>query len=216
MPTLPSAPTRATAARISVLVLACAASLPMRDMLHTSLTTHWAQPGEPIAFEAIPERDVQIGRAANVLVDVWNVPPPTAESIVRASVAEGERHGLPASLLLGMMAAESGFRTQVRNGYGAVGLMQVVASIHSDKLPPGSGHHALTRPDVNIAVGARILSDCLRSADGNLTRALARYSGNARNYATKVRRHARAFELALGDIDTPLSPGRNPTSVASG
>lgn len=203
------------AARIGVLVLACAASLPARDALHTSFANAFGPVRNGTEFEPLPLRDTEIARTSAVLTEVWSVPAPTAEAIVRTSLEQGERHGLPASLLLGIMAAESGFRTSVRNGYGAVGLMQVVASVHGDKLPPGAGRHALTDPELNIAVGAQILSDCLRNTDGNLTRALARYSGNARNYANKVRHHQRAFELALGDSDTPLETKRSQV-VASG
>lgn len=142
-----------------------------------------------------------IERAKDILHDDWNVPYDTAEVIVRSSLQAAARHDLPASLLLGIMATESGFRTTAHNSYGAVGLMQVVASVHRDKITEGPPREALKNPRTNIRVGAQVLADCLRSARGNLERALARYSGNTRNYARKVERYQREFEEALGDAD---------------
>ncbi len=205
---------RSIAVRVGTMLFACALTTPLTWHLNRLSTLRFSDAPATGQFEPLDDRELAIGRAASVITDVWDVSPAEAESIVRASVQEGEERGLPASLLLGIMAAESGFRANARNGYGAVGLMQVVARVHADKLPAGAGKQMLTDPRVNISIGAKVLADCLRATGGNVPRALARYSGNARQYATKVQRFRQAFTIALGDGDTPLQLDRSATVLA--
>jgi soluble lytic murein transglycosylase-like protein len=94
-----------------------------------------------------------------------------------------QRDGVPAELLIAMMQKESSLRPKVQSHYGAQGLMQVVRRWHHDKLGPSE---SLFDPEVNIRVGADVLEEYLEKADGSLTKALKKYSGNARGYATKV------------------------------
>lgn len=94
-----------------------------------------------------------------------------------------QRDGVPAELLIAMMSKESSLRPKVQSNYGAQGLMQVVRRWHHDKLRPSE---SLFDPEVNIRVGADVLEEYLTKADGSLTKALKKYSGNASGYATKV------------------------------
>ena len=99
-----------------------------------------------------------------------------AESAKRSSAIKPE-------LLMAIMQKESALRPKIQNRYGAQGLMQVVRRWHRDKLHPSE---SLLDPAVNIRVGADILEEYLEDADGNLTKALAKYSGNARGYSKKI------------------------------
>jgi len=56
----------------------------------------------------------------------------------------------------------------------------------------------ITKPDVNIRLGAKVLDVYLQEADGNLDEALKRYSGGATDYAEKVRN---AHQLIVAAID---------------
>lgn len=94
-----------------------------------------------------------------------------------------QRDGVPAELLIAMMQKESSLRPKVQSNYGAQGLMQVVRRWHHDKLRPSE---SLFDPEVNIRVGADVLEEYLAKADGSVSKALKKYSGNARGYATKV------------------------------
>jgi soluble lytic murein transglycosylase-like protein len=94
-----------------------------------------------------------------------------------------KRNGVPPELLIAVMQKESSLRPSVESHYGAQGLMQVVRRWHPDKLLPSE---SLFDPEVNIRVGAAVLEEYLDHADGSLTTALAKYSGNARGYATRV------------------------------
>ena len=92
------------------------------------------------------------------------------------------------------MQKESAFRAKVQNRYGAQGLMQVVRRWHREKLSPSE---SLFDPEVNIRVGADILEEYIELAGGSLTKALIKYSGNARSYSSKVLKESRKLaELA--------------------
>jgi len=86
-------------------------------------------------------------------------------------------------LLLAIMQKESSLRADVKNGYGAIGLMQVVPRFHKEKIKAGE---TLFDPDVNIRVGAQVLDEYLRWHKGELNAALKRYSGGARGYPRDV------------------------------
>ena len=94
-----------------------------------------------------------------------------------------KRDGMSPELLIAMMQKESSLRPKVQSRYGAQGLMQVVRRWHPDKLHPSE---SLFDPEVNIRVGADVLEEYLEKAGGSLNKALGKYSGNARGYATRV------------------------------
>ncbi|HWK61088.1 MAG TPA: transglycosylase SLT domain-containing protein [Eoetvoesiella sp.] len=101
------------------------------------------------------------------------------------------REGLAPELLIAIMQKESVFRPKVQNRYGAQGLMQVVRRWHSDKLHKSE---SLFDPAVNVRVGTDILEEYLESYDGNLWKALAKYSGNSSGYAKTVINESRKLE----------------------
>lgn len=125
----------------------------------------------------------------------YRQPQSIVNRIVSAAYKESSRQGLSPFLILAIIEKESGFRPDVVNFYGAVGLMQVVPRYHHDKLkaPKSQALLALKNPEVNVAVGVRILKEYLAQKEGNLEAALIKYSGNARQYTKKVTR----YELAL-------------------
>lgn len=114
------------------------------------------------------------------------------ESTVRKYVdlawAEAYRRDwLKPELLIAIIQKESSFRAKVQSRYGAQGLMQVVRRWHGDKLHPSE---SLFDPEVNIRVGADVLEEYLELADGDLDRALRKYSGNARGYANTIKKES--------------------------
>lgn len=113
----------------------------------------------------------------------------------------GKRNGVPPELLIAMMQKESSLRPEVQSHYGAQGLMQVVRRWHHDKVHPSE---SLFDPEVNIRVGAGVLEEYLEEADGSLSKALKKYSGNAQNYArtvlTESYQLARVAAEAVGEV----------------
>ncbi len=72
--------------------------------------------------------------------------------------------------------------------------MQVLPRAHPRKVQAIGGIQALFNPRKNIATGSKILDEYLRGSNGNLDRALRRYSGNSRNYHQKVMRFYRRLK----------------------
>ena len=99
-----------------------------------------------------------------------------------------KRQLLDPELLIAIIHKESEFRPKVQSRYGAQGLMQVVPRWHREKLRPSE---SLFDPEVNIRVGADVLEEYLAQAGGNMENALRKYSGNARNYASHIRKESR-------------------------
>lgn len=110
------------------------------------------------------------------------------QTAVEVAYEQAAMYGLPPTLILAIIEQESGFRPEVVNNHGAVGLMQVVPRYHREKLETRDGIKELQNPEANIRVGSQILNEYLAMHGGNLAQALKKYSGNARNYFEKVSR----------------------------
>lgn len=136
------------------------------------------------------------------LAEKLRKPPQAVQKYVQLAWAEaGRRVGLTPELLIAIMHKESTFRPKVQNRYGAQGLMQVVRRWHREKL---KASESLFDPAVNVRVGADILEEYLESVGGDLSKALAKYSGNSRGYANKVlgesRKLAHVADMAAAEV----------------
>lgn len=128
----------------------------------------------------------------------YRQPETNVRRIVAASFAVAEEFEVPPTLILAMIRQESSLRPNARSSFGAMGLMQVVPRFHREKL----ARYGLEEADLfvvehNIRIGATVLTEYLRRRGGNLERALAKYSGNARNYAYRVARFERELRSLL-------------------
>lgn len=126
------------------------------------------------------------------------------QQYVHLAWAEARRRtGLSPELLIAIMHRESTFQPKVQSSYGAQGLMQVVRRWHREKL---RASESLFDPEVNVRVGADILEEYLELVGGDLSKALAKYSGNTRGYAKTVigesRKLAQVADLAAAEVAT--------------
>jgi len=83
-------------------------------------------------------------------------------------------HHVPLSWVLAVIYAESGGVQGAVSPVGAVGLMQIMASMH----PCGTKQQLLDDPDRNIGCGTRLLGESL-AAGYDLPRAASRYNAGA-------------------------------------
>lgn len=102
--------------------------------------------------------------------------------LVQESWAVGKKVGIEPTLILAVMAIESGFNPFAQSHVGAQGLMQVMTGIHHDKYELFGGRRAAFDPVTNLRVGVQVLQDCIRRA-GSLEAGLKYYVGAA-NLAT--------------------------------
>jgi soluble lytic murein transglycosylase-like protein len=136
-----------------------------------------------------------------------------ASGLTRVALAlerEGWRSGVDPRLLLSVMLVENApLDPLAESSVGAIGLMQVMPFHAGGWGCPGRD---LTNPDDNICHGARILSEELRRAGGDLDRALLRYNGcvlgtntpNCHSYPMWV--YGSAGEEWMSDIVASLRP----------
>jgi soluble lytic murein transglycosylase-like protein len=160
------------------------------------------EPRQTAVIQQVPIADKnQATRAersalAQHISKLYRRPASQAHRIVDAAYRVGGQRGVPPTLLLAIVAQESSFNPQARSSYGAQGLMQVVPRFHPEKVQGIAHPEGLNHPESNIEVGALVLKDYWKRS-GNLSAALARYSGGANQYAQKVFRHWAQFERVL-------------------
>ena len=139
---------------------------------------------------------VEAERLATHIAQKWKVPQPTAQRVVKAAYEQAPKQRISPTLVLAIVAQESGFRPAAQSSRGAQGLMQVRAVDHPDKLR-GKQHSALLEPETNIEVGTQVLAEYLDEHGGQLDAALKAYSGNASAFSRKVRAAWQEFEQVV-------------------
>ncbi len=133
----------------------------------------------------------------------YRVAPEPLSALVAEAYDIGRRTKLDPTLILAIMAVESGFNPFAQSAVGAQGLMQVMTKIHGDKYETFGGRLAAFDPLTNLRVGVKVLQECIARA-GSLEGGLRFYVGAANleddsGYAGKVMaEHARIQSVASG------------------
>lgn len=133
----------------------------------------------------------------------YNVAPEPLSALVAEAYDIGGRTKLDPTLILAIMAIESGFNPFAQSPVGAQGLMQVMTKVHSDKYEGFGGKLAAFDPVTNLRVGVKVLQECISRA-GSVEGGLKFYvgAGNLEDdsgYASKVlAEHSRLQMVASG------------------
>ncbi len=133
----------------------------------------------------------------------YGVAPEPVAALVSESYKMGSKAKLEPTLILAIMAIESGFNPFAQSPMGAQGLMQVMTGIHHDKYKDLGGKHAAFDPVSNLRVGISVLLECINRA-GSLEGGLRFYVGaailyNDGGYTAKVlAEHERLRQVARG------------------
>lgn len=197
-------------------VVALTARPDLRQVGESHLMS-WLQARQAVVIGMQPELDaVDRATAANpkdlpkqqAAVAYWlskkyRVAPEPLSALVAEAYEIGARTKLDPTLILAVMAVESGFNPFAQSPVGAQGLMQVMTVIHSDKYESFGGKLAAFDPVTNLRVGVKVLQECIQRA-GSLHDGLRYYVGAANlgddgGYADKVMaEHARLHLVATG------------------
>lgn len=133
----------------------------------------------------------------------YRVAPEPLSALVAEAYDIGVRTKIDPTLILAVMAIESGFNPFAQSPVGAQGLMQVMTKIHSDKYENFGGTLAAFDPLSNLRVGVKVLQECIARA-GSMQAGLRYYVGAANieddgGYAAKVMaEYARLQMVAKG------------------
>lgn len=148
----------------------------------------------------------------------YSVAPEPISRLVQEAWDVGQRAGLEPTLVLAIMAIESGFNPFAQSHVGAQGLMQVMTGIHREKYEVFGGRNAAFDPVTNLRVGVQVLKDCIRRA-GSLEGGLKYYVGAANmthdgGYGAKVLAEQGFLrQVALGK-QVPVNVSNAPRVVA--
>ncbi len=86
--------------------------------------------------------------------------------LVQEAWAAGPRAHMEPTLILAVMAVESGFNPFAQSSVGAQGLMQVMTRVHDDKYEAFGGNMAAFDPVTNLRVGVQVLKECIQRNGG--------------------------------------------------
>ncbi|MES2634636.1 MAG: lytic transglycosylase domain-containing protein [Pseudomonadota bacterium] len=207
-------------ALVGLATVFCMVTLVARDDLRKEGETRlmgWLQArqeavvGLPIELDAIDRATAanphdlpkQQAAVAYWLSKKYRVAPEPVSALVAEAYEIGSRAKLDPTLILAVMAVESGFNPFAQSPVGAQGLMQVMTGIHKDKYDNFGGKHAAFDPVTNLRVGVKVLQECIQRA-GSLHAGLKFYVGAANQaddggYAEKVMaEHGRLLMVATG------------------
>jgi hypothetical protein len=214
-------------------VLTLLARPDLRQAGESQLMT-WLHARQSQALGLVPELDAidratalnpkdlpkQQAAVAYWLSKKYRVAPEPLSALVAEAYETGNRNNLDPTLILAVMAVESGFNPFAQSNVGAQGLMQVMTGIHSDKYENFGGRLAAFDPVTNLRVGVKVLQECIQRA-GSVQAGLKFYVGAANlegdgGYAEKVMaEHARLRLVATGK-PVPLAPPPPPATLRTG
>ncbi|OWQ92166.1 lytic transglycosylase [Roseateles aquatilis] len=162
----------------------------------------------------------QQAAVANYLARRYKVAPEPVSRLVKEAWDVGQRARVDPTLILSIMAIESGFNPFAQSAVGAQGLMQVMTRVHDDKYEAFGGNLAAFDPITNLRVGVQVLKECIQRA-GTLEEGLRRYVGAANlpddtGYAGRVLAEQELLKaVAQGRTISPSAPRpiREPASA---
>ncbi len=142
----------------------------------------------------------------------YHVAPEPIGALVEEAYELGGKSQIEPTLILAVMAIESGFNPFAQSGVGAQGLMQVMTRMHSEKYEGFGGDLAAFDPVTNLRVGVKILKDFILRA-GSVEGGLKLYVGDTSSsddkaYSAKVlAEQAKLNQVAQGiKVPTSLPP----------
>jgi hypothetical protein len=137
----------------------------------------------------------------------YRVAPEPISRLVQEAWAVGQKAHVEPTLILAIMAIESGFNPFAQSTVGAQGLMQVMTRVHDDKYEAFGGNFAAFDPITNLRVGVQVLKECIQRA-GSVQDGLRYYVGAANlpddsGYASRVMAEHEQMKAVLGGRGLP-------------
>lgn len=177
-----------------------------------------ADPADLAAINNPQDQPKQQAAVANWLSKKYRIAPEPLNALVAEAYDIGLRIKLDPTLILAVIAVESGFNPFAQSQMGAQGLMQVMTRVHGDKYLSFGGKQAAFEPISNLQVGVKVLKECIARA-GSVDGGLRLYVGASNvdvdgGYANKVMAEQARLELVAKGRKVPLfwSPANSTVS----
>ena len=147
----------------------------------------------------------------------YGVAPEPLSVLVSEAFEIGAKTKLEPTLILAIMAIESGFNPFAQSPVGAQGLMQVMTKVHTEKYENFGGNLAAFDPVTNLRVGVKVLQECIARA-GSIEGGLKYYVGAANladdgGYASKVLAEYARLQAVAGGKQVPRSVRTMPVKL---
>ena len=148
----------------------------------------------------------------------YGVAPEPLSVLVAEAFEIGQKAKLDPTLILAVMAVESGFNPFAQSPVGAQGLMQVMTQVHQEKYENFGGKLAAFDPVTNLRVGVKVLQECIARA-GSVEGGLKYYVGAGNmetdgGYAGKVMaEHSRLLAVVGGKAVPPRVNAAPPQTI---
>jgi len=150
---------------------------------------------------------------ANWLSRKYRVAPEPISALVKEAFSLQKKTKLDPSLILAVVAVESGFNPFAQSPVGAQGLMQVMTQVHADKFEGFGGKLATFDPVSNMRVGAKVLRDAV-DRNGSVEAGLRAYVGASMleddgGYVQKVLAEQARLQDVLTGKSVPITSNAN-------
>jgi Transglycosylase SLT domain len=210
--------TRHSLALVGLTVLAVVLTFAARPSLQTSasewlmgwLTSRQDEPLAQTVQDLLPEQ----AKVTHWLSRKYKVAPQPLSTLVAEAWQLGQLSQLPPTLILAVMAVESGFNPFAKGTQGAMGLMQIEPTAHEDALNQFGGRLAAFDPVTNMRIGARLLQADIQQS-GSVEEGLRQYSqssGQANNalYVERVMAEQKQLDRIAGTLATTAKAAGSP------
>lgn len=198
--------TRHGSALLGLLVLLITLTFSTRPGLQT-VASEWlmgwlTSRQDGLLAEAMQELMPEQVKVTRWLSRKYRIAPQPLEQLVAEAWQLGQISQVPPTLILAVMAVESGFNPFAKGTQGANGLMQIDPQAQQATLQAFGGRLAVFDPLTNVRIGVRLLQSSIQEA-GSLREGVLRYgraSGQAseESYADRVMTEHRQLERVAG------------------
>ena len=179
----------------------------------------YVEPEVVVRVAAVEPRELPKQQAALAywLARKYGVAPEPLSVLVSEAFSIGAKAKLEPTLILAIMAIESGFNPFAQSPVGAQGLMQVMTKVHTDKYENFGGKLTAFDPVTNLRVGVKVLQECISRA-GSVEGGLKFYVGAANNlddggYAGKVMQEYARLQAVIGGKPVLSTPRPVPVKL---
>ena len=180
----------------------------------------YEEPAVIVQVHAVEPKELPKQQAllAYWLARKYGVAPEPLGVLVSHAFEIGAKAKLEPTLILAIMAIESGFNPFAQSPVGAQGLMQVMTKIHTDKYENFGGKLAAFDPVTNLRVGVKVLQECIAKA-GSVEGGLKFYVGAGNladdgGYASKVMAEYSRLQQVIGGKPHVPAPRALPVKMA--
>lgn len=165
-------------------------------MLPESMKLEALSTGTADKFKKLAESS-KAAPLVHLLSQKYSVSSEKARVVVASVFKYAAHYKVDPHILFGLIKVESGFNSKAVSEAGALGLMQVVPSVHKKQVAQyGKKTDDLLDVEFNIKMGSEIFGQTLKRSGGNLPVALELYNGSYgmdTPYAGKVMRASSEF-----------------------